>query len=43
MTATMKSHPQREAQHVPRDLTGAQILWQTLLDQGTDVVFGYPW
>ncbi len=42
MTASMKSHPQEEAQRVPRELTGAQILWQTLLDQGTDVVFGYP-
>ena len=23
-------------------LTGAQILWESLVREGTDVVFGYP-
>ncbi len=26
----------------PRELTGSQILWETLVHQGVDVVFGYP-
>lgn len=24
------------------EMTGAQILMETLLEQGTDVIFGYP-
>ncbi|MDX2052473.1 MAG: biosynthetic-type acetolactate synthase large subunit [Polyangiaceae bacterium] len=26
----------------PRELTGSQILWETLVHEGVDVVFGYP-
>jgi acetolactate synthase I/II/III large subunit len=39
MTATQ--HTEIE-DHVGQTLTGAQILWEALLREGVDVVFGYP-
>ena len=25
-----------------RELTGAEIIWESLIEEGVDIVFGYP-
>jgi acetolactate synthase-1/2/3 large subunit len=38
--AAKKLDPQKQS--TPKTLTGSEILWDTLVQQGVDVVFGYP-
>ncbi len=39
---SIDSHESRDASHDPRLFTGSQILCRELLEQGVDVLFGYP-
>lgn len=42
MNMTSKSDEDAVPQDGPKTLTGAQIIWETLVREGVDTVFGYP-